>query len=166
MRIFVAIPIDLEQIDMKPLLSIKSVSHYHCTLAFFGDVSNEEFVYIKQKLQTKFLKPFTLKTKSQLDYFGSKNNSKVWYIPIQYSKKLQELQQKIQNLFKNKYHFGKFQPHITVARVKRKLTIQEIKQFKKVQLPKKEINVSELELIQSILTENGQEYFVRKKIRL
>jgi len=167
MRLFIAIDApSFSHISLQNK-SFRNTSHFHITLAFFGDVDLTQMIAIKSKFDHIVAESFTLQTKCEFGAFANWNKLRTVYVPIEQNKYLTQLVLKIWNLF-SEFNLGKeFTPHITIARVKNEIQDKAI--IKNLQSQKFEFQkwkVSEIVLYESILTPNGSEYRILKKKQL
>src|SRR3989338_3053503 len=103
MRLFLAIQVPFELGLRQVQQSIQTdqlspVQHFHVTLKFFGDVTEEERKIICNKLDTLRFSKINLLTEKYLDCFDNWNRCRVIFIPIK-DNELKKLSQKINTLF-------------------------------------------------------------------
>ena len=135
---------------------IKFVNSFHLTLKFLSQVPNCE-VFV-EKLSKLTFNPFELEL-YKIGAFPNKNFIKIIWVGLKEESKLFELQNKIEDLLRdfNIKNDFKFHPHITLARV-----------YKKIKLPDIEIkpikfHVKNIVLYKSEITSLGPVYNVIKK---
>jgi len=159
MRLFVAIDVSKEVRDY--LLKIQSkldqdlrfVNAFHLTLKYLGEVSEDLIPKITAKLEEIKFNPFDLEL-NEIGSFPNKKFIKVIWIGVKDQSKLMKLQKEVENNLKE-FNFKKqfnFHPHITLARVNKKIDFPNIK-IKNLKFP-----VSKFFLYQSTLTPNGPTY--------
>ncbi len=160
MRLFIAIdaPTELEgyyRKVQKHLGEVRPTSSFHLTLKFLGDYDKDKAI---KSLEQVNHKPFGLST-SGLGAFPSETKIRVLWAGIEHEPLLFELADKINDEIKLK-DSHRFHPHITLARVNKKI------EFPDIELEKITFSVSEFVLYQSILTPEGPKYKVIKKFKL
>ncbi|HLP80137.1 MAG TPA: RNA 2',3'-cyclic phosphodiesterase [Acidobacteriota bacterium] len=161
MRIFLAIDVPLRSIPRLSDSGLSYVSHYHITLAFFGDISPADLLLIREKLSIFRADSFTLKTKDQFDCFIRWDKLQTVFVPFEYSKQLNQLYLKLAYLFRGSFEFGKeFAPHATIARVKRELDEGSVLALQQTRFEPTSFSVSKLVLYESVLKPTGAEYRV------
>lgn len=163
MRLFLAI--DTPGFPALNYDGLVNVGAHHITVKFFGEVDEYEFKEICQRLDRFSFSPFQLKTGTSLDCFSNWDNCKVVYVPVE-SNELRKLNEKLTSLFADKFAPMDFVGHITLARAKKELDPSVTSKLKQTMVEQKQFRVTELKLIQSVLTSTGVKFFERKKIRL
>jgi 2'-5' RNA ligase len=168
MRLFIAIDfkeiedclIKLQNNIDSSTAQLKKVSAFHLTLKFLGKVSEDKANIIKEKLKEVKFSPFSL-TLDKIVVFPNENFIRVIWVSIKQSDGVIQLQKEIESAleeFKLKKDF-KFQPHITLARVK---AIEDkekfIKNIKEIEVEEKTIEIKDFKLIKSTLTQKGPVY--------
>ena len=159
MRLFIAIdlPEQIQKyfkiIQKKLDSSVKLVKSFHLTLKFLGDVEEDTTTKIIKNLdQVKFNK-FKLETTS-LGAFPNENFVRVLWIGIKEQPGLIKLQKNIEEAlveFKFKKDLS-FHPHITLARVHKKI------EFPNTKTEPKSFEVKNFRLYKSKLTPSGPVY--------
>ena len=167
MRVFLAIPIPIpfpiEQSEYSQLLFVKE---FHITLAFFGEVTEDELLQIQKRLKRFSFTSFSLKTGSAFAYFPNSQNPKLVYIPVIHQKELKKLHSQIRTIFADMFSFSTFVPHITLARVQKGLSMQEKENLESQVLPIHSLRITEMLLQKSELSNQGSTYQIIQKIRL
>jgi 2'-5' RNA ligase len=142
----------------------------HITLLFLGYLSNKEIKSVKTTLETvrtKFSK-FTLRLNSLLQ-LPSKENPRIISISIKSDKKLENLQNLLQNILSEsniiKPVNRDFKPHITIARRKEGSNTKPL--YNTVEI-KKSISwqVENFYLMESLLEPKGAQYITLYKFNL
>ena len=104
--------------------------NYHLTLRFMGDIQNGTANELVAALDTVDQTGFTLEL-SGAGYFGSTKPRALW-VGIQTSPELSELQARVERLCQQ-LSFApeqrKFTPHITLARIKGRVSLDEVEHF-------------------------------------
>ncbi len=160
MRLFIAINIPREIQEyffdvQSELRDTRLTSSFHLTLKFLGEISNPE--KIVEKLEKIKFEKFELTT-SQVGVFPNKKHIKVIWVGIEDQEILTKLVDDIDFYLNTKRDY-KFHPHITLARVNKKIDFPELK------LEPKTFLVEEFLLYQSILTRQGPNYKIIKRFR-
>lgn len=168
MRLFIAIDFNelkdyltnLQSNLDKSLANLKEALTFHLTLKFLGEVSDDKAKLIKEKLKEVKFTPFKL-TLNKIGVFPSENYIRVIWISVKPTEEVTKLQENIENALKE-FNFKKdfkFQPHITLARVK---FVKEKEKFSKnlknIKVEEKTIEVNDFKLIKSTLTPKGPIY--------
>lgn len=159
MRLFIAIDVSKEVHDY--LLKIQSeldenlrfVKSFHLTLNYLGEVSEDMIPKISSKLEEIKFDGFELEL-NEIGSFPNKNFIKVLWVDIKDQPKIMELQRKVEKRLRE-FNFKKefnFHPHITLARVNKKIEFPDIK------IENKKFSVSKFYLYQSTLTREGPLY--------
>ena len=148
-RSFFAIPLSTEIIDeiFVVMKKIKSVlpkapikwvepQNLHLTIKFLGNSSDKDLNIIKEQLQKEIhiFENFKLSF-SNLDAFPSIRNPKVVWVGCIHNESLQRLFEIIENVCANiniPFENKPLSPHITVARVKKSFTTEELEVFTKI----------------------------------
>jgi len=167
MRLFVAVPIP-EDIRSRvaalagelPLEGIKPVSKeiMHITLKFIGETNREK--EIEEKLRKVVFSPFECNA-TGVGVFPSPSYIKVVWAGIESNGALEALASQVNGLL---HGFGdeRFSPHMTIARVKKKIDASAfLQKHAKEEFGK--FTVSHFELMQSVLQKGGPEYSVLAK---
>lgn len=175
MRLFIAIEVPEEiysyflelqkQIDINSAKIVFTRS-FHLTLKFLGDVSEDKEDRIIDSLKKIKFEPFSAELGS-IGVFPGENYIRVVWIGLEPKNKINELQQKIDNVLTDLFpKEKKFHPHITLGRVK---FVKDKKGFiealKKMNVEKKDFWVNEFKLIKSTLTPEGPVYEVLKQFK-
>ena len=161
MRLFIAVdlPSDIENyfLDLQNKLdNVRLTKSFHLTLLFLGNIDNLN--KIVSNLENIKCDPFKLTT-TQIGAFPNKNYIKVIWVGLEEEEKLNRLVDEIDSILNIKREH-KFHPHITLARVNKKINFPEIK------LHSFTFPVTCFVLYQSILTREGPIYKKIKKFKL
>ena len=178
MRCFIAIDLpekiksrifhELETLEGKNLFSgkITEKENLHLTLRFLGEVPAEKLDELFWKLSEVNFKKFNCSLGKAGFFENEKRIKIIWVETI--SEELQKLEKKISEIlpeFPNDY--GKFSPHITIARVEsirdRKGLIENVK---RIHLKNSEFEIGEIYLMKSELKRQGLVYKKIGKIEL
>ena len=163
MRLFIAIDISQEvrdyliNIQSKLDKSLRFVSSFHLTLKYLGDVHEDLIPKINSKLDEIKFDTFELEL-SEIGVFPNENFIKVIWIGVKEQPKIMEIQNQVEEKLKE-FNFKKefnFHPHITLARVNKKIKFPDIK------IQNKTFPVSKFYLYHSTLTPQGPIY---KKVK-
>jgi len=128
----------------------------HLTLNFLGEVTEQELEHIQEVLRSVTPKPFSLTT-SKIDYFD-KTFLKVIVLAFKSSQAITDLYNATVKLFPTRKQ-KKFNPHITLARIRKVKDKKEyIEKLKALTAPKKTFKITQFKLIQSSLTPDGPVY--------
>ncbi|MCK4859856.1 MAG: RNA 2',3'-cyclic phosphodiesterase [Candidatus Omnitrophica bacterium] len=183
MRLFIAITLNPEiQKELNSLQErfvsfegirwIKS-QNIHLTLKFLGEVNEQKISLIKQAMQKagKGISPFSANFVG-LGVFPNLKAPRVIWIGIASEKEVVIIQQRLEKeleIFGFSPEKRKFQPHLTLGRVKllqdKKGFTKEIKELEQVSLSSK-LSVDKIELIKSNLSPEGAVYSSVHKCRL
>ena len=165
MRCFIAI--DLENDYFKELQSqIKDIKgtfpkSFHLTLKFLGEVEENKADKIKELLRKIRFEQFNIYS-SNIGFFPNENYIRVVWIGLEPRDRIIELQKKIDNeLLKLFPKEKKFEPHITLARIKYIKDKGKFKELvKNIKVEKIEFKVDNFKLMKSTLTKQGPIYEV------
>ena len=135
-------------------------NHIHLTLKFLGEVEENKLDKIKELLRNIRFEQFKIYS-SNIGFFPNENYIRVLWIGLK-SDKIIELQKKIDNeLLKLFPKEKKFEPHITLARIKYIKDKDKFKELiKNIKVEKIEFKVDNFKLIKSTLTKQGPIYEV------
>jgi len=159
MRLFIAIDVSKEvqdyllKIQSKLDRSVRLTKSFHITLKYLGEVSENLVPKIKEKLDEIKFEDFELEL-LELGTFPNKNFIKVIWIGVKDQLQIMKLQEQVEKKLKE-FNFKRdfnFHPHITLARVNRKI------KFPNINIEKIEFKVSNFYLYQSTLTPQGPIY--------
>ncbi len=132
---------------------------FHLTFKFLGEVEENKIPLIIQKLKTIQFESFDIKT-TKIDGFPNARNPRVIWLGLEPRNKIIELQQRLDDSLSSLFEKeDKFEPHITLARVKyisNKKDLQE--KIRTIKPAQKEIKIDKFKLIKSKLTPKGSEY--------
>lgn len=155
----------------KERISWAKPGNIHLTLKFLGDVEEGKIKLIGEALATatKEFQPFSFFVK-ELGAFPNIRRPRVLWVGIENStKELSDIQIEIEDqlnqldLLKEK---KKFNPHLTIGRVKSQVSNEFIENFKASIFDEEEVKVEEIILMRSELHPKGAIYTPLKKIRL
>lgn len=141
----------------------------HLTLKFIGDVQNDNVEPIAEELN--FIENYT-RLNFSLDCFGFffKNNSpKILWIGLSENPKVIKLVEEINNRlkkFKIPAEEREFKSHLTLLRIKNKVSKNFINQFKNYKIPEINFLAEEAALIKSRLLQKGSVYTEIKNYKL
>ncbi len=132
---------------------------FHLTLKFLGEVNDSKADELKKLLSQVKFKPFESEV-TKIGFFKEQFLRTIWVTAE--AKELFDLQKQIDetisSLFKKE---KKFEPHITLARVKfvedKNVAISKIKQIKTAE---KTVKIKDFELVKSVLMPEGPVYEV------
>jgi len=177
MRVFIAIELpehvkskvfhQFENLQKKNLFKGKFVEkeNLHLTLKFFGEITNEKIEEIKKELNEINLESFSCDV-GKTGVFDNEKYIKVIWVEL-ISKKLKELQEKINKKFPEFYDDKEFSSHITLSRVKSVSKKEElVKEIKKINFKKLDFEVNEFVLMKSELFREGPKYKIIERFRL
>ena len=135
----------------------------HLTLKFLGEISNEKFKLISEKLKEINFKRFFLNS-GEIGLFDNNDKGVVW-ISLKNS---EELQKKIDDSLKEIFPTEKrFMSHLTIARTKEIKDKKEFLEFlKTIKLNSFKFEVKEFYLMESKLTTQGSIYKIVEKYAL
>ncbi len=166
MRLFIAIdpPEQIQeyfksiQTELDP--SIKLVKSFHLTLKFLGEVDESTSNKVIETLSKVKFDPFELET-TNLGAFPNENYTRVLWIGIKDQPDLMKLQKDIEDAlseFKFKKDFN-FHPHITLARVHKKI------KFPNIETEPESFKVNNFIIYKSTLTPSGPVYKILKTLK-
>lgn len=166
MRLFIAIDIpeeageEIRRIQEKlGSDGLKTVSSFHMTHKFLGEVSEERAGWLKEKLKAVRHRAFEARL-SGIGVFPNEKYIRVVWVGLEPAGELTSLHKKIDEAIGKEYPDDyKFTPHVTLARVR---LIQDKKGFvemiKKIKVDGKKFRVNEFKLKKSTLTRAGAVY--------
>jgi RNA 2',3'-cyclic 3'-phosphodiesterase len=164
MRLFIASDFNddiFEQLQEKIIDSSAklSITHsYHITLKFLGDVSEDKIGLICERLSKIQFEPFIV-TLDKIGVFPSENNARVIWVGIKKSEEMLDLQRKVDDSLKGMFPLERnFFPHITLARVKDRVSYDYVTRIMQIQVPSKTFNVDKFILFKSTLMPSGPVY--------
>lgn len=165
MRLFIAVQLpdgireklgvlskEIEQDGIRPV----EPKNMHITLRFIGEMPEERISEIKERLERVTFKGFTCSAKG-IGVFPNENYIRVVWAGVESGGALENLAKDVSGALQGLPGDGRFSAHLTIARVKKKV---DIKGF----LEKHrgdgfgDFDVSEFELVQSVLGSDGPEY--------
>ncbi len=166
MRLFIAVPIPeyvaVELHKAQAILKQFSVhqsfpSEFHVTLAFFGDVSEVRAEQVKKQLKSVHFSGFTAQL-SSVGCFPNASNPRVVWIGLEPQASWQALHEKIMHALE-KVSEEKFVAHVTLSRVKTN-TVEIAAMLSKLVIPSLFFDVSEVLLMQSVITGRSAQHTV------
>ncbi len=140
-----------------PEEGIKKVTppHMHFTLKFLGDVSEKGLGKVIEALEKVDFSPFKV-TLRGVGVFPSEQYIRVIWVGAK-SSGMQALAGKVNDALEGIFLKTEFTPHLTIARVKKKVAVSEfLAEYKNMELGKYE--VGEFYLVQSVLGPGGPKY--------
>lgn len=162
MRAFIAVEVISEKLKKLQkqfdIDGVKLTDHFHLTLKFFNEISEEDIEKVKTALKTIKLEPFDLEITSLGAFPGGDHVQTIWVgVKSDGLLKLhQAIDAKLIEMFEKDTRFS---AHITFGRVKfvtdKKLLLERIKNAK-VEVEK--FSIKEFKLIKSILEKEGPIY--------
>ncbi|MFG1492712.1 RNA 2',3'-cyclic phosphodiesterase [Halobacteriovorax sp. ZH4_bin.1] len=168
MRVFVAI--DLPKVTKEKLENVKMdhakfrrypSTNLHLTLKFIGEVSNESLEQIKLQLKKIEFTPFILSFLTLGHFYPHRRGTPIW-IGVENNEELIKLQVKVEERLQSlelNLDKMKFTPHLTLGRMERGISEDEVKEFiKTLHIPEFSIEAKEFILFHSHSTKNGVEY--------
>lgn len=162
MRAFIAIEVEsqkLKEVQKQFEISgIKLTDHFHITLKFFREISEDLAEKVKERLRDLKFKPFEIEIESIGTFPGGEYVRVIW-VGVK-SEEIYELQklvdEKLSDLFPKDTRFSS---HITLGRVKfvtdKRLLLDRIKSAK---LEAEKFLVKEIRFIKSTLEREGPKY--------
>jgi len=163
MRAFIAIDVPYSEKLRKLQSSIhgkfKAVEpeNIHLTLKFLGEINDKDIYKMKEIVERCKPQPFVMNLRG-LGFFPSENHIKIIWIGVEEPELVSGVMQCIDSrtaklgIKKEKSYV----PHITVARVKGKITINNVEKLKRESFG--EVNVSKIKIKKSTLTDKGPIY--------
>ena len=156
MRAFIAIDVKRVEDFLKYVNSnIKAgaIKSFHLTLKFLGDVHDNRLDAIIKALNNIEFNKFALNL-SDIGFFPNSKHPRIVFAGVKPWKEIIALQKKIDESMQaiGFQKDRKFHPHITLARVKNKFSMEQ------VIIEPKTINVDSFKLIKSTLTPDGPVY--------
>jgi len=146
----------------------------HLTLAFLGNISDEEIVQLCQAMKElgNNNSPFSIKL-TEINYGGKKRDvPKLVWVKGEKSEELSQLKESLDKILANSIGFlleGRdFFPHITLGRI-RKWEWQRIEPEERPNIPEAvsfNFEVNSVEVMESKLKKGGAEYFILMSIPL
>ena len=133
MRSFIAIPVPEEQAD--PLLDVQHAlevgrpvppENWHVTLAFLGNQTEDVLEHLHDRLSELEAPEFDMRI-AGVDIFGGRKPS-LLYAGVDSSEPLSHLRKKVRQVVRNAgidLPRGRFRPHVTLARFRKRLTMLE-----------------------------------------
>lgn len=161
MRLFISIdlPNEIEDYLFKlqdHLTNVNKTNSFHLTLKFLGEINDPDQVIDNlTKIKSEL---FELKL-SKIGVFPNKKNIRVIWVGVETQQLLFELAKKIDTVLDLKRDFD-FHPHVTLARVNKKI------EFPEINIEPKSFLINEFVLYQSTLTYQGPIYNIIKKFKL
>lgn len=137
----------------------------HLTLKFIGEVQEELLPQIIDELE--FIKnyPSFNCLVSRFGFFFRDNEAKILWCNLDTDDSIISLVDELNNRLE-KYDIEiekrKFKGHLTLLRIKDRMSEKFVKRFKEYKFDPIEFNTSQIALIQSVLKQNGSEYKVLK----
>lgn len=154
---------DIKTKIVRPNVSIPQEAHL--SLKFFGDVSPGECAQLKDTLENLSFKAFSFVTHPALSSFANWNRCRTLYVGSD-SKQLIRLSKSINTIYGVRYESKKYLPHISVGRVKQKLSSADVRELRELIFEPVEIRVESVTLYQSKLVDGVVTYIALKKVKL
>jgi len=137
----------------------------HLTLKFIGEVKEELLPQITDELE--FVKNYTgFNCRfSRFGFFFRDNQAKILWCNLETDDSIISLVDELNNRLKQfdiEIEKRKFKGHLTLLRIKERVTDDFIKKIKEYKFDPLEFNTNQIALIQSVLKPNGSEYKVLK----
>ena len=127
----------------------------HLSLKFLGDITPDKLEQVKYKLSKISFRSFRIKLK-KLGVFPSPDYIRVVWVGAE-SKQFLELSKKINDSLNDLFPLEEITPHITIARVKKKINLEKfLKKYSSIDLGS--FKVDSFKIMQSILKKEGPEY--------
>ena len=174
-RLFVAliIPENIKDNIIETLKTVEQFSDHrweskdkiHLTLKFIGDVKEEILQQIIEDIE--FVKNYSSFkcTVTEFGFFFRDRDPKILWCNLETNDTLQSLIDEL-NLRMSNYGIEvekrKFKAHLTLLRIKKKVSDQFVKQIKEMKIKLVEFNSNKIALIQSVLKPSGSEYKILK----
>ena len=140
-----------------------NIEHFHLTLKFLGEISEEKVEEVKKKLREIKFNKFNL-TFGSLGVFDETFIRVIWIGSSDCDELQKEIDNKLFPIFKKE---KKFDCHLTLARVKKikdkRIFLQDLKNIK---IPKIKFNVNEFFLMKSIPITQGYKHEIFEKYNL
>ena len=129
----------------------------HLTLKFLGEVEESDLTEISNLVE-KIVEPYSPFKMSITDFggFPSLQNPRVLYIGLSQNKELSKLHDKLDDGLSQigfEKESRKFIPHITIGRVKKRMSIKDVPRISKV-----DFNISQVGVVKSELRPEGSLY--------
>jgi len=171
MRLFIAFGVSEEakeelkrlQKEFGDFGNIRFVKDFHCTLKFFGNVSDKEKNEVVESLDNLKFEPFEV-CLDKVGVFPSEKFARVLWVGLKGD--VNSLKENVDNCLSETFEKeDDFHSHITLGRIK-KLKDKEgfLKFLKEVEVRKICFNIEKVELIKNELTKEGSVYEVIKEI--
>lgn len=162
MRVFVAVEIKSDKLkELQKQFDIEGVKltdHFHITLKFFKEISEEAIEKVKTAFKTIKFEPFDLEL-TNLGVFPGGEDVRVIWVGAKSEGLLKlhkEIEEKLSGMFEKDLRFSE---HITLGRVKfvtdKKLLLDRIKDSK---VEPEKFKIKEFKLIKSTLEKEGPVY--------
>lgn len=163
MRLFIAIDCNAEKEYFRrlqrslPSEGVRLVDDFHITLKFLGEVTPRKAGEVKEALRGVKFSPFSFSL-SSVGFFPSGKNPRVAWVGVEPRQDIVGLQKQIgrslRSLFESE---GRFEPHITLARIKEGGSVA-MEKAAGTTIEKKVFGASEFRLMESTLTPKGPVY--------
>ncbi len=160
MRTFIAIDFPEEINDyvlqiqnrLKDVTGLSVAKHFHLTLKFLGEISEEKAAELKRLLQDIKFNAFK-SSLTEIGCFPNSNYIRVVWVGMQEHPVIELNSMIEEKLYKAGFRKEKFTPHITLARVKYLADKSSfLKMLAHIVVEKKEFEISEFKLKKSTLT--------------
>ncbi|MFN4216412.1 MAG: RNA 2',3'-cyclic phosphodiesterase [Brevinematales bacterium] len=171
MRIFIAIDIDestrkIIAESLKPTQQkIKSLSwttpeQWHLTLAFLGEVEPPLVLSLQKRLAQIESLRFVLRI-GEIGVFPNWANPRVFWAGVSENKEMQILHTRLWDMLQQEGFSPDekgFHPHLTLARIKKPISLEEKKILQTANIPQTEVHIENFHLYQSELLPQGARY--------
>ena len=163
MRLFIAIDCSSEKEYFRRLQrslppgGVRLADDFHITLKFLGEVMPLKAKKVEEMLRSVKFSPFFFSL-SSVGFFPDGKNPRVVWVGVEPKQDIVGLQKRIEGSLRSLFEREKrFEPHVTLARIKggKSIVMGEVA---KAMIEKKMIGVSEFRLMKSTLTPKGPVY--------
>ncbi|MDZ7715956.1 MAG: RNA 2',3'-cyclic phosphodiesterase [Balneolaceae bacterium] len=175
MRLFIAIELpDALKNELRSLqdpaegIRWQATGQLHITLKFLGDTTVDRVKDLKYRLNNLQSPSFSISVKG-LGKFPKKGNPKVIWVGVSKSKKLFQLQEKVEkSCLKLGFEKGRrtFVPHITLGRVKKDGEVEAYRILRKPFAYPEKITVNHFTLFESRLSPEGAQHKALERYEL
>lgn len=170
-RLFVAVPLSLgvrkaispllDVLRQQPGIASVAAENLHFTLHFLGSAEDAKLAQIVKQLKAISFSSFEIELQGVGAFPSLLNPTVVWIGVAQNQERLASLMKEVQEklAFVRKEEYKDQIPHLTIARVKRKVDLSSFfAQFKEAQFGT--MRIEKMVLYESVLTLRGPEYKV------
>ena len=114
--------------NAKDALKFVEDENLHITLRFFKDITDQQAAEIKETIKSLSFEPFTIKCED-VGVFPNENYIRVIWIGIRSNGNLEKVWEELNSRLKAKFGTDRFTAHLTIARVKTRLTRSQIEKI-------------------------------------